>query len=263
MKTRIAVVLAAITLGGNAHAQQQPYAGQHERQVKALSADEVKQYLAGAGMGYAKSAELNHYPGPVHALELADQLRLAPEQRAEAKRLMDAHNAEARAIGAKLVESERALETLFRTGTLAPTALAEAVRNAAALQGEYRLSHLETHRQLRTVLTDEQVARYDLLRGYAAGGEQSTHEAHHKPGVIVAQASSVLSDGEIRKVDKDAKKITIKHGPLQSLDMPPMTMVFQVGDPAMLDQVKAGDKVKFQAEKVGGAYTVVRIEISK
>jgi Cu(I)/Ag(I) efflux system periplasmic protein CusF len=69
-----------------------------------------------------------------------------------------------------------------------------------------------------------------------------------------------LSDGEVRKIDKDAKKITIKHGPLANLDMPPMTMVFQVKDPAMLDQVKAGDKVKFQAEKVGGAFTITRLE---
>jgi Cu(I)/Ag(I) efflux system periplasmic protein CusF len=72
-----------------------------------------------------------------------------------------------------------------------------------------------------------------------------------------------LSDGEVRKVDKDAKKITIKHGPLQNLDMPPMTMVFQVKDPAMLEQVKAGDKVKFQAEKVGGGFTVTKIEPAK
>ena len=78
------------------------------------------------------------------------------------------------------------------------------------------------------------------------------HAAHHPAGA--------LSDGEVRKVDKDAKKITIKHGPLANLDMPPMTMVFQVKDPAMLDKVKAGDKVKFEAEKVGGAFTVTRIE---
>ena len=88
-----------------------------------------------------------------------------------------------------------------------------------------------------------------------------------KPAVILMAAllaapviAQQLSDGEIRKVDKDAKKITIRHGPIQNLDMPPMTMVFQVKDPAMLDQVKAGDKVKFQAEKVGGAYTVTKIQ---
>jgi len=69
-----------------------------------------------------------------------------------------------------------------------------------------------------------------------------------------------LADGEIRKVDKDARKITIKHGPLQNIDMPAMTMVFQVKDPALLEQVKAGDMVKFTAEKLGGAFAVTRIE---
>jgi len=83
------------------------------------------------------------------------------------------------------------------------------------------------------------------------------HSAHH--GGTQSQAAA-LADGEIRKVDRDAKKITIKHGPIKSLDMPAMTMVFQVKDPAMLDQVKAGDKVKFDAEKLGGAFTVTKIE---
>ena len=69
-----------------------------------------------------------------------------------------------------------------------------------------------------------------------------------------------LADGEIRKVDKEAKKITIKHGPMPDLDMPAMTMVFQVKDTALLDKVKAGDKVKFEAQKLGGAFTVTRIE---
>ena len=73
-------------------------------------------------------------------------------------------------------------------------------------------------------------------------------------------ALAQLADGEIRKVDKDAKKITIKHGEIKSLDMPPMTMVFRVKEPAMLDAVKPGDKVKFSADKIGGAYTVTAIE---
>jgi Cu/Ag efflux protein CusF len=72
-----------------------------------------------------------------------------------------------------------------------------------------------------------------------------------------------LADGEIRRVDREAKKITIKHGPIASLDMPPMTMVFQVKDPAMLDQVKAGDRIRFGADKVNGAYVVTRIEAKK
>jgi Cu/Ag efflux protein CusF len=69
-----------------------------------------------------------------------------------------------------------------------------------------------------------------------------------------------MAEGEVRKVDKDAKKITLRHGPLANLDMPAMTMVFQVKDPAMLDQVRMGDKVRFQAEKVGGAYMITKLE---
>jgi Cu(I)/Ag(I) efflux system protein CusF len=76
-------------------------------------------------------------------------------------------------------------------------------------------------------------------------------------------ALAQLAEGEIRKVDKGAKKITIKHGPVPSIDMPPMTMVYQVKDAALLERVKAGDKVKFDARKEGGQYFVTRIEPAK
>lgn len=74
-----------------------------------------------------------------------------------------------------------------------------------------------------------------------------------------AAESQDMSDGEIRKVDKDSKKITIKHGEIKSLDMPPMTMVFQVKDAAMLDTIQAGDKVKFKVEKRLGSYVVTEL----
>lgn len=76
---------------------------------------------------------------------------------------------------------------------------------------------------------------------------------------VWAQTSD-MSRGEIRKVDKAASKITIQHGEIKNLDMPPMTMVFQVKDPALLTKVKAGDKVRFTADKLNGAYTVMSIE---
>nr|WP_295773757.1 copper-binding protein [Rhodoferax sp.] len=71
-----------------------------------------------------------------------------------------------------------------------------------------------------------------------------------------------MTEGEIRKVDMDNKKITIKHGEIKNLDMPGMTMVFQVKDDAMLSRVKAGDKVRFTAEKMGGAMVVTDIQAS-
>jgi Cu/Ag efflux protein CusF len=88
-------------------------------------------------------------------------------------------------------------------------------------------------------------------------------EAHHQSTAAATAAGAQLTEGEIRKVDKDAKKLTIRHGPIVNLDMPAMTMVFQVKDPAMLDQVKAGDKIRFAADRSGGTYTVTQIEVTK
>src|ERR1051325_5074999 len=93
----VVLILVGCTQCWAQHAQ--PYAGQQEREIKALSADEITGYLAGAGMGYAKAAELNGYPGPMHVLELADQLKLTPEQKGSVRKLMEAHKAEARGIG--------------------------------------------------------------------------------------------------------------------------------------------------------------------
>jgi Cu(I)/Ag(I) efflux system protein CusF len=82
------------------------------------------------------------------------------------------------------------------------------------------------------------------------------------PGVGAAQ--STMIDGQVTKIDESAGKITLKHGPIKKLDMDEaMTMVFRVQDPAMLKQVKVGDKVKFDAERVKGQITVTKIEKSK
>ena len=79
---------------------------------------------------------------------------------------------------------------------------------------------------------------------------------------VLAQALP-LAEGEVRRVDKSAGKISLKHGEIKNLDMPPMSMVFQVKDPALLDKVKAGDKVLFTADKIDGNYTVMSIELRK
>ena len=78
-----------------------------------------------------------------------------------------------------------------------------------------------------------------------------------------AMAALPMVDGEVRKIDTSANKITLKHGEIKNLDMPPMTMVFQVKDPAMLEKVKAGDKVQFTVDNVNGAMTVLTLEPAK
>jgi Cu/Ag efflux protein CusF len=81
------------------------------------------------------------------------------------------------------------------------------------------------------------------------------------PGV---SAQSAMVDGEVTKVDESAGKITIKHGPLKKFDMEGgMTMVFRANDPAMLKQVKPGDKIRFEPEKVNGQFTVMKLEKRK
>lgn len=83
------------------------------------------------------------------------------------------------------------------------------------------------------------------------------HAAHHP---AAAASAAELADGEIRKVDKEAKKLTIKHGEIKKLDMPAMTMVFQVKDSAMLDKVKVGDKIRFAAENTTAGLVVTEIQ---
>lgn len=84
-----------------------------------------------------------------------------------------------------------------------------------------------------------------------------------KPSAKASKSTAQMSEGEVRKIDKEAGKVTIKHGPLENLGMPAMTMAYRVKDTAMLDQVKIGDKINFVADKVNGAYTVMQLETAK
>ena len=91
-------------------------------------------------------------------------------------------------------------------------------------------------------------------------GMQKHQELLQKDTQATQATSDAMADGEVRKVDKSAAKVTIKHGPLPNLGMGAMTMVYRVADPAMLDKLKAGDKIRFQADSVNGALTVTKIE---
>lgn len=89
------------------------------------------------------------------------------------------------------------------------------------------------------------------------------HSAHHPAASATVPAADDMADAEVRKVDQEAAKLTLKHGEIKSLEMPPMTMVFHVKDKAMLDPLKAGDKVRFKAVNEAGKYTVTEIRVTK
>lgn len=103
------------------------------------------------------------------------------------------------------------------------------------------------------------VASLSLLATFAVHAQE--HDAHHPHEGQHEHAAMEMSRGEVRKVDRESGKLTIRHGPLANLDMPAMTMVFRVRDAALLDQVKVGDNVEFEADKVNGQLTVVRMEV--
>ena len=93
---------------------------------------------------------------------------------------------------------------------------------------------------------------------FQAGADDSYHaKTESKPA---AAASTEWTAGQVRKVDKAAGKVTIKHGAIPKFDMPPMTMAYRVKDKAMLERLKPGDKIKFDVDGVGGEFTVLRLE---
>lgn len=95
-----------------------------------------------------------------------------------------------------------------------------------------------------------------------AGGDHG-HGTKPPTDAKAAAEKTPMAEGEVKKVDKDAGKVTIKHGEIKNLEMPAMTMVFRVKDAAMLDQLKPGDKINFAADKVNGNFTVTKVEIAK
>lgn len=155
---------------GHGGAGASPYAGLQQREIKALSPEETRGLLEGQGMRLALAAELNGYPGPLHVLEHADALQLSPQQRQGTQALMHAHKAEARTLGAALVEAERALDRAFAQRSVDEAGLAQLTRRIGELQAQLRAAHLRTHLQQTALLTPQQVARYQQLRGYAVSG---------------------------------------------------------------------------------------------
>ena len=174
------ILLMCALLGGAAAAQSpvQPYAGQQNGDIKALSAREIADYLAGNGMGLAKAAELNGYPGPKHVLELSSQLELTAAQRAATESLFNTMQGEARAIGRDLVAAERDLDQLFAKQTITDDSLSRKLHDIGALQARLRAVHLRAHLEQARILTQRQRALYAELRGYGRDGAHTGHHAH-------------------------------------------------------------------------------------
>jgi LTXXQ motif family protein len=164
------ICLVVIALSGPALAQHQhnqtPYAGLQQRPVKALSDQQLSDLRAGRGMGLALAGELNGYPGPLHVIELADQLALSSEQRQRMQQLFDAMKAEAIPVGETLIEQERQLDREFAEQRISPASLNRLTSQIGETQGKLRAVHLKYHLTTAELLSTHQRHRYAELRGY-------------------------------------------------------------------------------------------------
>jgi Spy/CpxP family protein refolding chaperone len=168
----LCIIIPVVVLAQSA---QSPYAGEQLRTIKALSQQNIQMYLEGHGMGLAKAAELNHYPGPRHVLDLATELKLSHEQFTKTQRVYDTMHDNAVKLGKQVVEKEKQLDSLYAAQKINELQLRALVGEIAKLQGELRVAHLNAHLEMKKILSPPQVAKYDELRGYEKSVQHGKH----------------------------------------------------------------------------------------
>lgn len=145
-----------------------PYTEQLGSSVVGLSAQEVEDLLAGRGAGYAQTAELNSYPGPSHLLELRKDLHLTEVQTAQVEKVFSRMSANAKALGREIIAAERRFNKAFESRNISAAALSAQAEALGVLYGRLRAVHLGAHLEVTPLLSAQQIAKYDELRGYAA-----------------------------------------------------------------------------------------------
>jgi Spy/CpxP family protein refolding chaperone len=168
------------TLAVAAVAQHSPgYAEFQQRDIKALSPEQVRDLHEGRGMGLSLPAELNGSPGPMHVLQLRDKLGVTSAQASQIEQVRTEMTAAARRLGASIVQEERALDAAFKSGTADEPMVQSLAERIGALNGELRAAHLVAHLKTRRLLTPTQVAAYDAERGYAGQAGETAPPAKH------------------------------------------------------------------------------------
>lgn len=163
---KIAFLLIIVLPCVSAASDRSPYVGQEIRSIKSLSRQEIESLRRGYGMGFAKLAELNNFPGPKHVLEISDDLELSPAQIASTRILYEEMLRNAVTLGEKLLSAESSLDQAFQNKTVDAGSLEIALHEIGRIRAQLRYVHLEAHLRQKQLLTPEQISRYDALRGY-------------------------------------------------------------------------------------------------
>ena len=160
------------------HAQVSKYAGEEQRQIKSLSDDDMEELRRGGGWGLAKAAELNGVPGPLHLLELSDQIPLSPSQVSAVGQLYETMRMAAVEEGEKLIRLEAELNAEFAEGTVTEGTLRDLIDEISESRARLRYIHLSTHLSTPKLLTKDQITRYNQLRGYVSDPCENVPTGH-------------------------------------------------------------------------------------
>jgi hypothetical protein len=177
----IAVLSSAATASESGH--RSAYAGEEFRAIKSLSADDIAELRRGGGWGLAKAAELNGMPGPAHLLEMKDAIALDAAQVAAIEAIHEDMKAAAIVEGERLIALEEALDRQFRDGTITDDALLAALEAIAAARKALRYVHLSTHLKTPAILSRDQIAQYNRLRGYTDPDPCANPPEGHDPAM--------------------------------------------------------------------------------
>jgi len=180
------IILLSITYSNNVHASQvhqSKYVGQEKRIIKSLSTDDIEQLQSGKGWGLAKAAELNGMPGPSHILQMKKEIALTATQEEQIKHLYNDMKAKAIPLGKKLIALEKDLNHRFADKSISSKNLIKLLDLISNTRAQLRYVHLATHLQTPNILSQQQVDRYNQLRGYGSGDPCNQTPTGHDPAM--------------------------------------------------------------------------------
>lgn len=156
-----------------------PYAGEQHRSIKSLSAADIADLKAGAGWGLAKSAELNGVPGPLHLLEMRDEISLSESQVTQITEVFNQMRSSAKLLGAQLIDQESMLDERFSNDIPETDELRTLLNKIGTTRTELRYVHLSAHLKMPEILSEDQIETYNRIRGYTSADPcQKVPEGH-------------------------------------------------------------------------------------
>ncbi len=177
----ILILMPLSTFPAADHSYKSKYAGEEKREIKSLSETDIEELKNGKGWGLAKAAELNGVPGPAHLLEMKDEIELSAKQVWAIEDLYKKMKQEAVPLGLELIELERELNNHFANRTITYELLGVLLERIAQVQKKLRYVHLSTHLKTPNILTPEQIALYNKLRGYSSDDPCENVPKGHDP----------------------------------------------------------------------------------